>query len=110
MIKEIDEKYGIIKYLGKSDELKEQINFILEDWPEVFRRQNACEIDRLDEVSGGSNSFGDMHQRIYYNNKELLYRVNTSSPNAIKFHFGLIKKICENADSKFLGISLESEE
>ncbi len=92
-----------IEYFGTPDELRTQLNFILDDWAECFKGQIKSDLENLENIYDPSNHFGDMHQRIYFNDKRILYRVNSSNPKEIKFHFGLIKKICSNADGKFLG-------
>lgn len=102
MIKEVTPEFAI-EYFGTPDELKTQINFILDDWAECFRSQISKDIQNLEDISDPSNHFGDFYQRVYFNNKRVLYRVNSSDLKEIKFHFGLIKKICSNADCKFLG-------
>jgi hypothetical protein len=102
MIKSTTPEFAI-EYFGTPDELRTQINFILDDWQKCFRGQIKAELDNLEEIDDPSNHFGDMNQRIYFNNQRILYSVNSSYPEEIKFHFGLIKKICSNADCKFLG-------
>jgi len=102
MRKEIISDFAV-EYFGTPNELRTQISFILDDWQECFRGQIQTDLKNIEEIYDPSNHFGDRYQRIYFNNQRILYRVNSSYPEEIKFHFGLIKKICENADSKFLG-------
>jgi hypothetical protein len=103
MIRETEEKYWRVKYTGIPTELKEQLKFILEDWPEVFRQQYNCDIENLEDISDESNYLDYSSQRIYFNKERILYGVGSSEIITANSHFDLIKKICSNADCKFLG-------
>lgn len=104
MRKEVTPDFAI-EYFGTPDELKIQLDFILDDWADCFKKQIKQDLQNLEEIYDPSNHLGDASQRIYFNNQRIFYRVNSSYPEKIKFQFGLIKKICENADCKFMGMN-----
>lgn len=101
MRKETDKKHRRITYFGTPSELKEQLNYILERWPEVFKRQTSGDIKNLEEITDPFNNLRDMYQIIYFNNTRIIYIVNPSSSSEDKeFNFNLIAEICRNADYK----------
>ena len=61
------------------------------------------DINKLDKIDKSQNKeISDMHQRIYYSNKEIYYGINSSNELTQKMIFPLIKKICNLADEKFI--------
>jgi len=105
MFKNIDEKRNEITYTGNVEELKVQLGFLFDELIPHWKNSGLEEdIKNFEKITEDSNNFSTLNERIYYDYKRLLYRVNSSSKEAQKFYFPIIKKRCEKADEKFLAL------
>lgn len=99
MKKVIDKERYEIFYYGSIEELK----IYLKNFYESFGIIPDEEINKLEKISSGQNKhIGPVHERLYYSNRELKYRVNSSNPKEKEFLFPFMKKRAEKIDGKFL--------
>ncbi len=103
MKKIINEKNYYVIYQGKIDELKNQLNYLIELWRPNWKNQIIEDVSKLEKINIFENKeISDMYQRIYYSNEKIFYRVNSSNRFIQKWVFPIMKKISKKADEKFI--------
>lgn len=102
MIKEIYERSTIIKYAGEVDELKEILKQIVKiQFGEMDYKMIEDEINKLEYITNPNKEFSSPRERVYYNNKRVIYRPNGSSKSIFE---ETIKPNSEKADRIFLSL------
>ena len=91
------EKDYRIKIIGKPDELRGFIKELSEVLDKgTGYKQIEDEVEHLEDIIDMHNYTFGVYNRIYYNNKEIIYTPNVSGEEARKFHFKIFKTFFED--------------
>lgn len=106
MLKEIDDKNKRITYEGDLEELKLQLSFLFDELIPHWKISGLeKDVKNFEKISEDCNNYSDMYERIYYNNKRIIYMINSSNNFQKNVIFPVIKERCKKADKNFLAMN-----